>query len=187
MIRVPVRKADTSIDVDETRFTTGVNAYIYTYGLTQILNDAHSQITEKSYPDAEERAETALALAMKKLDALYSGDVTTRVQGPRDPVYKRAVDIASRKVATKKDSDGYWRASLGTIVRFAETKVAAVLAVAREAVKTNPAYRHMAEMQLEQEAALEADEILVEDAGNETTDAEGNDASADENIDNDVE
>jgi hypothetical protein len=72
-----------------------VATYVIRYGLTQALNDAHSQITSKSDPDEKDRAEKAWNLANKKLDALYAGELRAeRVGKPKDPVMAEAMVLA---------------------------------------------------------------------------------------------
>jgi hypothetical protein len=55
-----------TIEVDTTKFSASVNAYIWNYGLKQMLADANS---------AEKEAEAKLAKSQKKLDSLYAGEV----------------------------------------------------------------------------------------------------------------
>lgn len=72
--------------IDTTRFNEAVGQYIYMYGLKQILNDAGS---------AAKTPEEKLAMAEKKLAAMYEG--TVRTAGSRasvDPVQAEAERMA---------------------------------------------------------------------------------------------
>lgn len=74
------------VAVDETKFSDQVREYIFSYGLKQILNDAGS---------AAKTAEEKLAMAEKKLQAMYDG--TIRTAGSRasvDPVKAEAERMA---------------------------------------------------------------------------------------------
>jgi hypothetical protein len=95
MFSINIGKTDRALSVDESKFTPAVMEYIVRYGLTQALNDAHSQITSKSDPDEKDRADKAWNLANKKLDALYAGELRAeRVGKPRDPVMAEAMVLA---------------------------------------------------------------------------------------------
>lgn len=95
MFSINIGKTDRALQVDESKFTPAVMEYVIRYGLTQALNDAHSQITAKSDPDAKDRADKAWNLANKKLDALYAGELRAeRVAKVKDPVMAEAMAMA---------------------------------------------------------------------------------------------
>lgn len=78
------------IVVNTERFSDHVRQYIFDYGLKQVLNDAGS--TGKN-------ADEKLAMANKKLDALYAGEV--RQARESDPVRAEARNMA--KAAVMRD------------------------------------------------------------------------------------
>ena len=61
------------VQVDETRFNDDVNAHVFTYGLKQMLSDAHVSIKK----DEHNAKSKATALVNKKLAALYKGEFRT--------------------------------------------------------------------------------------------------------------
>lgn len=71
------------IIVNTERFSDHVRQYIFDYGLKQVLNDAGS---------AGKNADEKLAMANKKLDALYAGEV--RQARESDPVRAEARKMA---------------------------------------------------------------------------------------------
>lgn len=83
-MQINIAKANRPMSVNVDGFTPPVLEYVIRYGLTQMLNDAHSQVTAKTEADAVTRGESAWALAQKKLDALVSGVTrAARASGPR--------------------------------------------------------------------------------------------------------
>lgn len=105
-VDVTIGKTGTVRQIDFDAFADNVKAYVINYGLTQILNDAHSSVTEKAEPNAEKRAAQVEALVDKKLAALMAGDVRARAGGVRDPIKARAIRIALGHVAVIKGADG---------------------------------------------------------------------------------
>lgn len=89
-MEIRINKADRTLNVNVDELSPAVMEYVVRYGLTQILNDAHSTINSKENGAAEK----AMAMAEKKLSALLTGDI--RVAGTRtsDPVRKVAMDSA---------------------------------------------------------------------------------------------
>lgn len=90
---------DLSVDLDklgmvENELTNPVARHVVYIGLRNILMDAHASITTDE-PDYQAKAR---AVAEKKLDALYSGEV--RVAGTRegDPVRAEAIRLATAQV-----------------------------------------------------------------------------------------
>lgn len=80
--------------------------HILYIGARNILMDSHASITADEYPDAEARADAALAMVDKKLVALMSGEV--RVQSTRegDPVRAEAMRMATDIVKAKIKKTG---------------------------------------------------------------------------------
>lgn len=146
---ISIGKTGATVAVDYDAFTDAVKNYVVVYGLTQILNDAHSSVTAASEPDATKRAEAVMALVEKKLAAMVAGDVRMRQGGSRkDRVTARAIEIALGHVKPIKGADG-------------KRDAKAMRAAAIKAVDANPAFKMLAARQLEEEAALglDADEI----------------------------
>lgn len=87
-----------AIVIDLDKFNEEVNKFVYLYGLKQLLNDAGS---------AAKGADEKLAMAQKKLDALYEGKVRSSGGGSAkaaiDPVQAEAERLAwdAIKVALK--------------------------------------------------------------------------------------
>lgn len=108
MLSINIAKANKPMMVDESKFTEAVDTYVRRYGLTQMFNDAHSQITAKVEPDPVKRGELAWALAQKKLDALYAGETrVARVGGPRgDDVTNEVKRIAKATILGRAKSKG---------------------------------------------------------------------------------
>lgn len=77
------------LDIDTTKFTDAVNAYIFTYGLKQVLNDAGS---------AGKSPDEKLAMAEKKLAALYEGTVRAAREGGGDPIKAEMARLAVANV-----------------------------------------------------------------------------------------
>jgi hypothetical protein len=70
-----------------------VNAFIYHYGLKQVLADSHSGMTKEKEPDKYK--ELSRSLAEKKLKALYDGDVSVIGDRSRyEPVEREARRMA---------------------------------------------------------------------------------------------
>lgn len=153
-MKVSIGKIGASVDVDYAAFAANVQEYVVAYGLTQILNDAHSSVTEKAEPNTAKREAAVMALVEKKLAALVSGNVHMRSGGSRkDRVTARAIEIALGHVKPIKGTDG-------------KRDAKAIRKAAIAAVDGNPAFRMLAERQIADEAALgiDADEIDMGDA-----------------------
>jgi hypothetical protein len=99
-----------TMEVDCSRFNDEVNAFIYVYGLRQIINDAMATKTDSEgneLSDAE-----IVAKAQKRLDNLYEGVIRTRGESsePTDPVEalawgeaKKTMEALLRKADQWKD------------------------------------------------------------------------------------
>lgn len=138
---ITIGKTGTTRDVDFGAFTEAVQQHIVQYGLTQMLNDAHSAITEKSEPDEAKRFANVEALVDKKLAALAAGDVRARAGGVRNPVRAEAIRMAM----DHKD------------VRAIKDAKAKRLAAIKK-VESNPAYMHLAEKHVAERRELGMEE-----------------------------
>lgn len=95
------------ISVDETRFNETVKAYIFNYGLKQMLNDVHASVTKKVEADDLKRVEQKLALVQKKLASLYAGEVAqARVGTTGSPVEREMRQMADGDLKAKLRSIG---------------------------------------------------------------------------------
>lgn len=89
-----------AVEVDAGQFSPAVSAYIFEYGLKQMLNDCHASVTSAVEPDDEKRAEAKLATVQKKLDSLYAGMVSQpRQGGTADPRAKLIRGFAEAELA----------------------------------------------------------------------------------------
>lgn len=95
---IRIKKADRSVAVDFGALPQVTQDFVVKYGLTQILNDCHSQLTKDS-PDFSQ--ENVMALVNKKLDALARGDLS-RKRGEKtvsgDTVESMMFDIACEEI-----------------------------------------------------------------------------------------
>lgn len=110
MYTIHIGKIEATRDVDFAAFTDAVKDYVITYGLTQILNDAHSQLTVKIKDESGNRIDNpeytpdnVAALVDKKLAALIEG----KLRGERmpkesaDPVKALMAKIARTRVEAR--------------------------------------------------------------------------------------
>lgn len=105
-MQITIGKTGTTREVDFDAFAPNVRDYVIQYGLTQILNDAHSSVTATSEPDETKRHAAVEAMVDKKLAAMSAGKVQARVGGVRDPVKSRAIKIAMGLGKAIKGPDG---------------------------------------------------------------------------------
>lgn len=71
------------LDVDFNAMPANAIEHLLKIGARNVLMDAHANVTEKEFPEAEARVAAARAMGEKKLAALMSGEV--RVAGTRAP------------------------------------------------------------------------------------------------------
>lgn len=145
-----------TIDVDQSKFNEAVRAYIFQYGLKQMLNDVHAGETKAKTADDATRKANKLALVEKKLASLYNGEVAqARVGATGSPVERemRAMAEADIKARLK---------SLGKKVSDF-TKEAFANAVAAHLKAHEAKYRAAAEAKLaiKPDVAAEADDIMA--------------------------
>lgn len=128
------------IEVDESKFNDQVKAYIFNYGLKQILNDVHASVTAKVEADESKRNAQKLAMSHKKLDSLYAGEVAVPRAAGGSAVDREMTKMAEATLKAKL-------AALGKKVKDFDKAVWAQV-VAKQ-VKANEAeYRAAAEAKL---------------------------------------
>ena len=102
MTTIKIGKTDQTVTVDRDRFPAHVVEYVFNYGLTQILNDCHSQIgkVKDGKPNPDYSDEKVMAAVAAKLEALYAGELRARRGEGKsgDPVADRAWTLAAADV-----------------------------------------------------------------------------------------
>ena len=94
---IHIKKADSTITVDEAKFPDHVRAHLFEYGVRQKLNDAISQYSSNgSASTTKATPDEMLAVVTSTLDRLYAGD--TRATRSVDTVGRMALGLAVRKV-----------------------------------------------------------------------------------------
>lgn len=87
-----------TVDVDALRDMPQVEAYIFNYGLKQMLNDVHA---------GEKDPEKKLALSLKKLDSLMRGEVAqARVGQVGNPLERKMRELAEADLKVKLQKIG---------------------------------------------------------------------------------
>lgn len=107
------------IEVDTAVLTDEVKAFVFNYGMKQLLNDAGS-----AGKDADEK----LAMAQKKLDGLYAGEVrrVSAAKASIDPVQAEAERLAwdaikaGLKAAGRKASEVTDEARVAAVAKYIE-------------------------------------------------------------------
>ena len=90
------------ISVDVSKLNATVQAYVFQYGLKQMLNDVHASVTKKVEPDDAKRVAGKQALVQKKLDSLYAGEVAqARVGQTGNPVERKMRELAEVDLKAK--------------------------------------------------------------------------------------
>ena len=93
---------DLPVDLDKLAAHENVLAYVFMYGLKQMLNDCHASITAKIEPDADKRKDAKQGLAFKKLDSLYKGEVAqARMTSAGDKLTREMRLVATEIVKDK--------------------------------------------------------------------------------------
>jgi len=85
---------DLVISVDKDRLPANVMEHVEYIGLRNILMDAHASITAEEYGDETDSA--SMAVAQKKLDAMYAGEVRQIAERTTDPVRQLMLDAAEK-------------------------------------------------------------------------------------------
>lgn len=147
ILNINIGKAGT-IDVDTDKLTNeAVRRHIMVIGLRNILLDCHANITEKTEPDAAKRRAESLAVAEKKLAAMYAGELRANAGRTRttDPVEQEALRLA--RVFVGKATRGWengkadaWFAKIGPAFEMSfgtadERKAVIAEAIRRRAAK----------------------------------------------------
>lgn len=87
------KAGEIEVDVEKLVKSEAVVAYIFQYGLKQMLNDVHA---------SEKDPAAKIGLSQKKLDSLYRGEVAQqRVGGGGDPVKREMLAMAKQDVNAK--------------------------------------------------------------------------------------
>jgi hypothetical protein len=95
------------IQVDLAQLNEAVSAYVFQYGLKQMLNDVHAGETAKKTPDEATRKANKAALVAKKLASLYAGEVAqARVGQSGDPVMRKMRELAEVDLKAKLKAIG---------------------------------------------------------------------------------
>ena len=143
------------ITVDVTKLNATVQAYVFGYGLKQMLNDVHAGETAKKTPDDATRVANKQALVAKKLASLYAGEVAqARVGQSGDPIAREMRAMAEVDLKAKLKT-------IGKKVGDFEKSVWAA-AVGKQVAAGEAAYRKAAEKKLAiKPAAVEVDDIMA--------------------------
>jgi hypothetical protein len=95
------------ISVDVTKLNEAVSAYVFQYGLKQMLNDVHASETKKVTPDFAERVANKRAMIEKKLASLYGGEVAqARVGTSGNPLERKMCELAEIDLKAKLKAIG---------------------------------------------------------------------------------
>ena len=93
------------LDIDPTRFNSGVHDHILRTGLRNLLMDAHASATAESDPD--NYVKHSRELAEKKLASLYAGVVRTQTIGglktAPDPITQVIMRLARKAIASRPE------------------------------------------------------------------------------------
>lgn len=73
-----IGKTQNVVKVDIESMASVSKDFIFAYGLRQILNDCHASVQRKDFETQEAFMEAVDARVNAKLNALYSGDISTR-------------------------------------------------------------------------------------------------------------
>lgn len=149
-----------TIEVDAAKFNEAVKAYIFQYGLKQMLNDVHAGETKARTADDATRKANKLALVEKKLTSLYNGEVAqARVGATGSPVEREMRAMAEADIKARLKSLGK---KVGDFSKEAFANAIAAHLKAHEAK-----YRAAAEAKLaiKPNVAAEADDIMALLAG----------------------
>jgi hypothetical protein len=141
------------IQVDAAQLASpAVQAYIFQYGLKQMLNDVHAGETAKKTPDEKTRRENKQALVAKKLASLYAGEVAQARIGAGDPVGRKMRELAEADLKVKMRT-------LGRKVSEIDKAVWAEV-ISKQVASKEAAYRAAAEKILSVKVETVADDGL---------------------------
>lgn len=124
------------IEVDWARLPPESRKYVMEYGMQRVLNDSVGTVKREEYASDDLFLDACKATAMKKLDALLAGEITTRGKAsPRDEladeVRKMTIAFLRKigKIGRKADADEI----LGVLKRWNDATDAKIVAK-REAI-----------------------------------------------------
>jgi len=80
------------LDVDFGRFNQDVINHLLYIGAKNVLQDSHAGVTPEKSADV---AADSLAVAQKKLESMYAGEIRTATSRTADPVKAEAIKIAT--------------------------------------------------------------------------------------------
>lgn len=174
-----------TVNVDTARMPETAMAHIVKMGLRNVLMDSHASVKRDAYAAGDDGAKewqaASLAVAMKKLDALYRGEVranaTTRVSHA-DPIEAEAMRMARSFVYGKargwEENKGDSRAWVSAVAQAValdpidwtkDTFGDAVKAVLAEAIKRRAARPDVREAAAKVVEAAKAVIVTGEDLG----------------------
>jgi hypothetical protein len=100
-ITIMINKTGQEVSITPTELPETSKAFIFAYGLKQILNDCHSSIKQSEYGTLEEFHAAVNEVVNNKLDAIVSGTITQRTSGNRivsNPIEKIVLRLAREAI-----------------------------------------------------------------------------------------
>lgn len=105
---ITIGKTQKIIAVETGKFNETTQAFIFAYGLKQLLNDCHSAVKRADFETNEEFTLAVNEAVETKLQALIEGKVSIRSGSSREPVdpieklvFRQAKDIISNAIKAK--------------------------------------------------------------------------------------
>lgn len=144
MTKVNIGK-DLELDVDFSKFNSAVIDHILYIGARNILMDSHASVTAEKSADVQGES---LAMAEKKLAAMYNGEVRTAGSRIGDPVKAEAIRIASDRIKAALRKAGR---------KLADVDAKALRQSAVELVDATPAIMAQARANVEAAKALDVE------------------------------
>jgi hypothetical protein len=96
VIRIPVPKTGTYIEMDTDKIALHVYEAMLIKGGQQFLSRGMTKVTKENYPDQEERQEKALEIAKANLQAIYAGTISVRGAAKEGKVPREVMKEARR-------------------------------------------------------------------------------------------
>lgn len=75
MIKIPVAKGESALEIDTDKLPQHVFEYAFALGMKALLNRGMTKVTKALMPDEDMRKAEAMVIAQKQLDAIYEGKV----------------------------------------------------------------------------------------------------------------
>lgn len=138
------------LDVDFTKLPDNVKEHVVYIGLRNILMDAHAGITADKSADV---SADSLAVAEKKLAAMYAGEVRSTGTRTGDPVKAEAIRIAADQIKTAARKAGK---------KLAEIDAKQLREAAVALVDRTPAIVELARKRVEEARAANVGDIDVD-------------------------